>query len=89
VTETEFIPAGFGCGPGPHVHPLGQAAVLLGIGKSTLKKRVAARAVPFTNPAGVNIITFSDDDLRAIIAAGRKPTTAESRPRPTSARRRS
>lgn len=84
---TEFIPGGFACGPGPHLHNRQQAAVLLCMGDSTLKRLIAARLVPFTRPPGTTLTLLSDDDLRAIIAAGRVATTAETKPRPTSRRR--
>lgn len=67
-----FKPGGFGCGDGPHLHKPVEAAALLGIGESTLRKRAAARTVACTFPAGSRRLMFSDDDLRQIIADGSK-----------------
>ncbi len=79
IKAAGFEPKGLGCGDGPHTHDVAEAAALLGIGESTLRKRVAARLVPFTFPAGLKLIRFTDDDLRQILAAGSRQPRAPRR----------
>ncbi|GAA4085054.1 hypothetical protein [Actinomadura miaoliensis] len=52
----------------PHTHPPAEAAELIGISESALRKGAAARTFPSTLIAGR--LSFSDDNLAAIIAAG-------------------
>ena len=65
------------------------AAVKLGISPDTLKKLVAARAVPFRRPPGTRLVRFAPEDIDAINAmsfvAVEKPTPVITRARRTSA----
>lgn len=57
-----------------------QAAKRLGIGKSTLKKMVAARTVPCTRPGGGKIVRFTQAHIDAILAAGEQPAINPGKP---------
>lgn len=50
-----------------------QAAEKLNISPKTLYKLTAARAVPFTRPAGVRAIRFTQAHIDAIAASGEQP----------------
>lgn len=76
MAETEeFIPAGHGCGPGPHLHTWKEAAALCKVPPGTVQKWLTARSVQFTQ-LGKHFL-FSDADLEALIASGlRLPASA-------------
>lgn len=53
-----------------------QAAAYLGISKKSLYALTAARAVPFSRPAGTKHIRFTQAHLDEIVAAGEQPVIA-------------
>jgi excisionase family DNA binding protein len=65
----------------PRLFTPAEAAGLLAVRESWLRRRVTARAVPCTFLG--KHLRFSAADLRAIAAAGARPAGPQSRPRPT------
>lgn len=69
----------------PRLHKPDQAAALLNVPASWLRKKAAARAIPCTFLG--KHLRFSDADLDQIIADGAKEPATTRRPRQTSGRR--
>lgn len=69
----------------PRLHKPNQAAALLNVPESWLRKRAAARAIPCTFLG--KHLRFSDADLEQIIRDGAKEPVTTRRPRQTASRR--
>lgn len=61
---------GIACPPCPHTHPVEEAARLIGVAARTLLDKAGRREIPSTRVG--REVTFTDEQIAEIIAAGER-----------------